>query len=460
MNFSTLLGRLLHVCLLLWTCPVVAQQKPPIVVFLADDLGFFEVPVYQKTPVRMPNLERLAQQGLSFDRAFCASPSCAPSRAALLTGRMPARNGAEPNHSYPRPEVPVLTRYLQAAGYEVVAFGKVAHDEAMNHKIGFDYYCSDRLHLADSMRAYFARRQSSKPVCVLLGDKRPHVPWNTQSTYDPATVALPPGWIDTPETRAHRARYYTDITGMDAELGRVMDLTQQLFKGQALFLFSSDHGAQWPFGKWNLYEAGIRTPLVVAWPGKVATQQHTTAMVSWVDILPTLFDLTATAIPAGLDGKSFAPVLLGQTRQFRTLVYTTHSGDGPENVYPIRSVRTARYKYIRNLHPEYVHTNHSDLYRKNGAGAYWNSWLEKAKTDSAAARLVRRYHIRPAEELYDLDRDPREQMNLAKNPKYDAQLRKMRGLEDAWLREQGDAQTVFNKPYLKNAPLPKLSVTP
>jgi len=451
--------RLLLSLLLLWGYPSVAQQKPPIVVFLADDLGFYEVPVYGKTPVLMPNLERLARQGLAFDQAFCASPSCAPSRAALLTGRMPARNGAEPNHSYPRADVPVLTRSLQANGYDVVAFGKVAHDD-MNSTAGFDYYSPDRLHLADSMRTYFQRRKSSKPVCVLLGDKRPHVLWSPQSTYDPAAVTLPPDWIDTPETRAHRARYYTDITGMDAELGQVLNLTNKLFSDKAIILFSSDHGAQWPFGKWNLYDAGIRTPLVVAWPGKVAAGQHTAALVSWVDILPTLLAITATHLPPGLDGKSFAPVLLGRTQQHRQVIYTTHSGDGPENVYPIRSVRTARYKYIRNLHPEYLHTNHSDLYRKDGAGAYWNSWMEKAKTDSAAARLVRKYHVRPAEELYDLDQDPREQVNQAANPRYATQLRKMRALEDAWMREQGDAQTVFNTPYLKKNPLPKVPIAP
>jgi len=445
-------------CSLLWGRAANAQQKPPIVVFLADDLGFYEVPVYGKTPVRMPNLTRLAQQGLAFDRAFCASPSCAPSRAALLTGRMPARNGAEPNHASPRPDVPLLTRNLQAAGYEVAAFGKVAHDDKMNMAAGFDYYSPDRLHLADSMRTYFQRRKSTKPVCVLLGDKRPHVLWSKQSTYAPADVTLPSDWIDTPETRAHRARYYTDITGMDAELGQVMDLSNKLFGNKALFLFSSDHGAQWPFGKWNLYDAGIRTPLVVAWPGHVAANKHTPAMVSWVDILPTLLDLTGTPAPAGLDGKSFAGVLLGKTNQHRDVIYTTHSGDGPENVYPIRSVRTDHYKYIRNLHPEYQHTNHSDLYRKDGAGAYWNSWMEKAKTDSAAARLVRKYHVRPAEELYDLYQDPQEQVNQAANPKYAAQLKKMRAMEDAWMREQGDAQTVFNKPYLKKDPLPKVSV--
>jgi len=98
------------------------------------------------------------------------------------------------------------------------------------------------------------------------------------------------------------------------------------------------------------------------------------------------------------------------------------------------------------------------MYRKDGASAYWTSWMEKATTDPAAARLVRKDHVRPAEELQDLDQDPQEQVNQAENPTYTAQLRKTRPMEDAWIREQGDAQTVSNNPYLNTNPLPNTLV--
>ena len=113
--------------LLSWVAFAAAADKPNLVVFICDDLGSLDIQPYGATDVRTPNMQRLASEGLKFTQAFVASPSCAPSRAALLTGLMPARNGAEPNHTRPRPEIKKLPAYLQELGYEVASFGKVAH---------------------------------------------------------------------------------------------------------------------------------------------------------------------------------------------------------------------------------------------------------------------------------------------------------------------------------------------
>jgi N-sulfoglucosamine sulfohydrolase len=106
---------------------VAQAQKPNIVVFLSDDHSLLDSTVYGSKDVKTPAMERLAHAGMTFDRAFVVSPSCAPSRAALLTGLMPVRNGAEANHSKPRPEIKKLPAYLKELGYEVVSFGKVSH---------------------------------------------------------------------------------------------------------------------------------------------------------------------------------------------------------------------------------------------------------------------------------------------------------------------------------------------
>src|SRR5262249_10903537 len=121
------------------------SARPNIVVFLTDDHTLLDSTVYGSKEVRTPNMERLAAAGLTFDRAFVASPSCAPSRAALLTGLMPARNGAEPNHSKPRAELKKLPAYLKELGYEVVAFGKVSHYQHTGD-YGFDYFAHDKYH--------------------------------------------------------------------------------------------------------------------------------------------------------------------------------------------------------------------------------------------------------------------------------------------------------------------------
>ena len=396
--------------------------RPDLVIFLADDLGQLDSESYGARELPTPNMRRLAEAGLTFTRAFVASPSCAPSRAALLTGLMPARNGAEANHSKPRAEIKKWPAYFQELGYEVAAFGKVAHYK-QTVDYGFDRFAHDTFHDPAGIPAAVEflrgrpRRPAARPLCLFVGSNWPHVPWPEQiGGLDPARLPLPAGSVDTPETRLWRARYAAAVTRADDELGLVAEAARASLGADTLFLFSSDHGAQWPFGKWNLYDAGIRVPLIVAWPGVVKPGTRTDAMVSWVDLLPTLLEAAGGKAPPGLDGRSFLPVLRGEASAHRDRIFTTHSGDGRWNVYPIRSVRTEGWKYIHNLHPEFAFTTHIDLPGDLGNRAYWASWEDAAKRDSRADSIVRRYHARPSEELYDLAADPHEQVNLADDP--------------------------------------------
>ncbi|OPZ20753.1 MAG: Choline-sulfatase [candidate division BRC1 bacterium ADurb.BinA364] len=427
-----------------------APAKPNIAVFLCDDHGYLDSEAYGAEDVRTPNMKKLAEDGLVFANAFIASPSCAPSRAALLTGLMPARNGAEANHTYPRAEIKKLPAYLQDAGYEVAAFGKVAHGKSAKD-YGFDHFVLNfDLQL---VAKYLAERDASKPLCLFVGTNDPHVPWTKNTEYDAARIALPPAFFDTPETRQLRTDYYTEVTRADADLATLRALAAEALGSNTLFIYTSDHGAQWPFGKWNLYDSSIRTPFIAVWPGVIEPGSKTDAMVSWIDILPTFVDLAGGNLPSEIDGKSFAGVLLGKRSEHRSEIYTTHSGDGTMNVYPIRSLRTPDYKYILNLHPEFAHTTHIDKAAGRDGLIYWNSWYRAAQAgDEKAAAIVRRYHERPREELYDLKRDPNELANLADLPEYRETLGAMRAKVQAWMQEQGDAGTVFNTPRLLSDP--------
>lgn len=433
----------------------LAQEKPNIIFYITDDQSQQDAGIYGAEVVETPNMDRLASMGKTFNQAFIASPSCAPSRAALLTGLMPARNGAEANHTYPDPDIPLLTEKMQENGYEVIAFGKVAHGP-MNEKSNFDYYESvaKRGDYSGRVKEYLENNTTEKPLCILVGDHRPHVLWTDKMDYDPAEVDLPDYFIDTPETRRHRARYYTDITGMDRELGEVMELAEKRFDDDYLFLFSSDHGAQWPFAKWNLYEAGIRVPLIAAWSGHIEPSTRTDAMVSWIDIFPTLLDLTGGTVPGDIDGRSFLPVLEGETDTHREVIFTTHSGDGDFNVYPIRSVRTDRYKYILNLLPNFYHTNHSDINRYDGAGEFWHSWDRIAHSSQEAKAIEDKYFVRPKEEFYDLQEDPTEQHNLINSEMHQETINELRNRLQQWMKEQGDQQLIYARPYPVSEPRP------
>jgi N-sulfoglucosamine sulfohydrolase len=237
---------------------------------------------------------------------------------------------------------------------------------------------------------------------------------------------------------------------MDSELGDVLAASDAVLGRNSFFLFSSDHGAQWPFGKWNLYDTGIRTPMMVRWEGHVTPNTRTRAMVSWVDILPTLIEVSGGAAPTDIDGQSFATALSGRSEAFvgRSEVYTTHNNDGNFNVFPSRAVRTNRWKYISNLHPEWLHTTHIDQSRETGEGAYFVTWQKRAETDPAAKRIVDAYYSRPAEELYDVKADPAETQNLAGDPRYTSVMNDLRTRLNHWRGIQGDTRPVKGTPHL------------
>jgi N-sulfoglucosamine sulfohydrolase len=434
---------------------VAHAQKPNIVVFLSDDHSLLDSTVYGSKDVKTPAMERLAKAGMTFDRAFVASPSCAPSRAALLTGLMPVRNGAEANHSKARPAIKKLPAYLKALGYEVVSFGKVSHYRHTG-EYGFDHFAHDTFHenvaIPNGIK-WLRERKSDKPLCIFFGTNWPHVPWpDAGAGYDPQKIAVPASHVDTPRTREMRAEYYAAVSQMDKELGNVFDTATEVLGPNTFFLFTADHGAQWPFGKWTLYDAGIRTPLIAVWPQKIEAGARTDAMVSWIDILPTLVEVGGGTAPPAIDGKSFVGVMRGQRREHRDRVFTTHSSDPKMNVYPSRSVRTGDWKYIRNLHPEFYFTTHIDLGQAVDGAGYFASWREKAKTDAAAAALVKRYHERPAEELYDLRADPLELKNLAGDPQHAPRLAAMRADVEAWMKANNDEGKIYGEPRLASDP--------
>lgn len=432
----------------------VTAQAPHIVVFLSDDHTCRDSSVYGSTEVATENMARLAAAGTTFDRAFVASPSCAPSRAALLTGLYPANNGAEANHSRPRRELKKLPAYLQELGYQVVSFGKVGH-YAQTPEYGFDLARHFGYHedvAVPKAIEWLEARDDPRPLCLFVGTNWPHVPWpNDTDGIDPDSVQVPPHHVDNPTTRQWRARYLAAVRQMDRELGMVLDAAKARLGDDVCFVHTSDHGAQWPFGKWNLYEDGIRTPLIVSWPGRVAAGARTPAMVSWIDVLPTLVEIAGGTAPDGIDGRSFLPVLEGRTTRHRDVVMTAHSGDGNFNVFPIRAARDADgFQYVRNLHPGFRFESH--VTANTGDSGYWSSWVRSAVESQAARRVVRRYQERPAEELYDLAHDPWEQHDLAADPAHAERLAKLRGEVDAWMEATGDRGTVHGEPVQKAPP--------
>ncbi len=334
-----------------------AEGKPNIVLFVADDHTATDCGAYGSGDVRTPNIDRLARDGMLFRRAFAGSPTCMPSRAVLYTGLMPFRNGAHANNlagqSQCRADVRSLPHYLKELGYCVAQAGKThfgppavfPFERIQNSEVpepGFENNRALRMDLnMATVEDWLGKVSREQPFCLVVCDHSPHVIWPEKATYEPAGISVPPNHIDTPELRKSRARYYTDITKMDKNLGRLLaSLAQHGFASNTVLFYTSDQGAQWPFAKWGLYDQGIRVPLIVRWPGKIQPGACSDAMISLVDVLPTLIGLAGGQAHSELDGESFLPVLEGKTNAHREVIFATHSQDMGMNFTPMRCVRT------------------------------------------------------------------------------------------------------------------------
>lgn len=453
---------------LIWASACQAES-PNFVITIADDHGVYHSSVYGSPEFQTPHLQQLAKDGMRFDNAYVASPACAPSRAALFTGRMPYNNGIVGNHEIGlKPGVGSLLPTLLEQGYEVVFHGKVGH-AGRKH---FGQYVPDGVKILgggglqqtmtlDKVKSFLEERpENAPPLALFLGWTDTHTAWppKEEARIAAEDVVIPPKIFDTPEARVEMTRYVEGAEDIDRRFGKTRELiAKHLDVNNTLVVYTSDHGMPWPFAKWSLYETGIRTPLIAAWPGKIRPGSSTEAMVSWIDLMPTLIDLAGGKSPSGIDGRSFAKVLFGKADKHRDVIFATHKGDNDKNVYPIRSVRVGKWKYIRNLNPEFAYTTHTDVWATEDpridkhwahAGHHWQSYIDAAKTDPKAEAFLRDYHSSPAEELYQIEADPFEQDNLADVPTHAEKLAELRMMVSGRMAKVGDDKSLSGKPRL------------
>jgi len=422
------------------------RRRPDIVLCIADDQTWTDAGCYGHPDVKTPNVDRLAGEGMRFDRAFTATAMCAPTRQQLYTGVFPVRNGAYPNHSRVHDGTKSMVHHLRALGYRVGIAGKTHFGPAAS----FPFKKVSPRNVGD-----FIGKDTAQPYCLVYASHSPHLPWTAgdASAYDAAKLTLPPYLVDTPETRKALCKYYAEITDFDREVGVVFSAVRQAGRADnTIFIVTSEQGAGVPHGKWTCYDTGLHVGFIVRWPARVKAGSVAKAMVQYVDVVPTLVEAAGgdplridTGRPgapdggSGFDGRSFLGVLEGKTDAHHTHVFGAHTTRGivsGSECYPVRSVRSETHKYIRNLNHETPFQN--IITHGRDKGLFWESWKRKAKTDKTAAKRVDMYSNRPAEEVYDLTKDPHELTNLADDPsvaKVKADLRKRL---DAWMKQQGD----------------------
>ena len=414
-----------------------AARQPNILIVIADDLNKDSVGVYGNKDVKTPNIDRLASQGMRFNMAYTSTAMCAPTRQQMYTGLYPVRSGAYPNHSKVKPGTKSLVHYLKALGYRVGLSGK----RHFGPPSSFPFEQVSRKVDAKAIRE-FVTRDEKQPFCLLVTSNSPHVPWSAgdASQYDPGKLTIPSYWVDTPEMRESLTRYYAEITDLDREVGECMKILRETKQeDNTAMIFTTEQGAQYPGCKWTCYENGLNVGFIVRWPGQVKPGSVSDAMIHYVDVAPTLVEMAGGEAIKGLDGRTFLGVLRGKTKRHNSVTYGVHTQmnaiGSPPTGYAVRSIRAGKWKYIMNLNHKVTFKN---ALTQNDKENYWASWVRTAKTDPKAARLVKRYLNRPAEELYDLSKDPHELNNLAgreKQAKVKARLKQQ--LQD-WMTSQGD----------------------
>ena len=420
-----------------------AQSKPNFLFIIADDCTYTDLEVYGGQ-AKTPHLNKLAQEGMLFSKCFQAAPICSPTRHCLYTGLYPVKSGAHPNHTFVKAGTQSIAHYFKAAGYRVALSGK-SH---INPTESFPFEYSNAkskeggagnpdMDAIDTLFADSAR--TDQPVAVFACSNEPHTPYNMGNplAYPPADVKLPPHYVDTLETRREFSNYLAEITYFDGQVGKCLSLLKKHhLDSNTLVMVVSEQGNAFPFAKWTCYDKGLQSGMMVRWPGKVAPGSQTEAMVEYVDVVPTFVQAAGMKLPPGLDGQSFLQVLRGWThehKQYSFGLQTTRGINHGSKYYGIRTVRSERYRYIRNLTPEKTFQN--TMMRSD----WWKSWQQVANTgNDHATQMVYRFQSRPAEELYDSLMDPWNLVNLADQAAYQEKLAHLSKVLNAWMIDQGD----------------------
>ena len=427
------------------------QTKPNILIIMADDCTYSDLPIYGGQNAVTPNIDRLASDGLVFNRAYLGSAMCQPCRAELYTGLYPMRNGCAWNHSASRPDVTSMPHHLKALGYRVGLAGKVHVKPAKVFPFeqvgGFEASCvrePTRPHDVQGIRRFMGSNED-KPFCLVIALVEPHVPWvmGDASKYPPKKMKLPPHIADTPRTREDFSRYLAEITYMDGQVSDILDVLDKSGRADdTLVLFTSEQGGQFPGCKWTNWDAGLHSALIARWPGRITPGQRSDALVQYADILPTLVEAGGGKVSKGVyDGSSILPVLLGKRSTHRKFVYGMHNNIPEGPAYPIRTVSDGKHRYIRNLRPDEIYIE-KHLMGWSGSGRlnnpYWATWVRDAWANPHTYDLVKRYTRRPAEQLYRTAEDPHEMTNLADDPAAADIKARLSAELDRWMKDQGD----------------------
>jgi len=441
--------------LLLLAAPQAKDDRPSFLFAVADDWSFPHAGVYGDKTIKTPTFDRVAAQGVLFTQSYCASSSCTPSRAAMLTGQAIYRLEDSGNLWSRLPTtIDTYPDLLEKRGYAIGLQGK-----------GWgpgDFKAGGRSRnpagpAVKSFAEFLKTVPEGTPFCFWLGHKDPHRPYKEGQGLAAGltleTVQVPPYLPDTPEVRSDLLDYYAAVQRYDQDTGEILKQLDESGRARnTIVVMTSDNGLPFPRAKATLYDAGMRMPLAIRWPAKIAGGRKVDALVTHCDFAPTTLEAAGLNVPSSMTGRSLLPLLTkGEDSGRDRIVFARerHANVRQGDLsYPARAIRTKEYLYIRNLRPDLWPAG--DPMKWVAVGPFGDVDAGPSKEQIIARRdqdlqrfFLLAFDKRPERELFDVTKDPWQLENIApRNPelvgKLDAEMTRV-------LQDTGDPRVVDGK---------------
>ena len=443
------------------------STTPPfknILLLIADDLGK-NLGCYGASVIT-PNIDKFASEGVLFSHAFTSTASCSNSRSVIYTGLHTHQNGqyglaGKAHHFIIFDHVKTSPAFFREQGYLTGLIGKVhvGPDSSYPWHIRKESTTRDVAWVADQAVEFFDEAKTTEqPFFLTVGYIDPHRDMTRSGfgnsdvfdarikdiPYEPSSIKVP-AYINTlDESKFEFSEYYRSISRLDQGIGLILEsLKASGLEDNTLVIFLSDNGPPFLNSKTTLYDPGVRLPFIVRNPKATVKGIENPNMVSYVDIFPTLLDWTGKTqhAPSGLAGQSIFPILekFNLDPAWKDHVFGSHTFHEVTNYWPTRFLRTRRYKYHRNVAWRLDFPFSADLYGSLTWDGIRHSQPRGKEGDILVGqRKLRDYIFRPPEELYDLDEDPLELVNLATDEKHKERLLEFRGRLEKWQDETLD----------------------
>lgn len=483
-------GIYILLCTIIFLLPACSRNKslalplkPNILLVITDDQSWEHAGCYGDQVIRTPSIDRLSREGIRFENAYTACPSCSPSRAAILTGQDIYRlEEGGVLTGFIRDKYVLFPKILAEGGYHVGSTGKrywprtqnvegavdepigkvynVLHQEAIPEGIS-------RLDYSASLKLFLEEKQSEDPFFFWVGTSEPHMPYESnrgiKTGIDTSAIRIPGFIPDVSVARLDLADYMSEIEWADRALGEMIRILEE--KGMletTLVIFTSDNGMPFPRSKATLYDHGVRMPLVMRWGSYLKGGGLITNPVSLIDLGPTFLDLAGMKIPEQMTGRSMKNLLIRNEsgfiegeQEFVVSAFEKHVLARPDSLgFPRRAIHTEKWTYIINYEP--------DRYPMGTEEIHIPWWDNFGETDPSRTKEYFKENMHkpefskfwelgfgkvPAEELYQKKEDPDMLFNLAQNPEYAAIKASLRKKLGQYLMETSDPRARGLSPW-------------